>query len=206
MHKAPVLLVSGFPLSQGNADKWSGKTKHRLISYFLSNTSAKTYRSRIVYFKISKSKVGRFLRHTIVQLQQQFAMTASEHDCYKQPHQQQPALHAKAHAVAQCGSYPTDRPVTMPGVNPQCLSCWVAVSSLGVNHNVICPLSLSLHSSSDTASVPGRYLVSVCALHHASPQYQIHSPGEHGQISTTDCSYISLLSCICDQHTKWMLS
>ena len=37
-------LSSGFPLSQDNAeelDRWGGKIKHSLISYFLSNTSAK---------------------------------------------------------------------------------------------------------------------------------------------------------------------
>jgi len=52
-HKAPVLCActqsSGFPLSQGNAeapDRWGGKAKHLLISYFLSNISAKNYRNR----------------------------------------------------------------------------------------------------------------------------------------------------------------
>jgi len=63
-------LSFGFPLSQGNAetlDGGGGKTKHRLISYFLGNTSVKNYRNRIVYVKIicSKSKVGRFLRHSV---------------------------------------------------------------------------------------------------------------------------------------------
>jgi len=58
-------LSSGFPISQGNAealDRWGGKTKHRMISYFLNNIFAKNYRNRIVY---SKSKVGRFLRHGV---------------------------------------------------------------------------------------------------------------------------------------------
>ena len=43
-------LSSGFALSQGNAealDRRGGKTKHRLISYFLSNTSAENYRNWI---------------------------------------------------------------------------------------------------------------------------------------------------------------
>ena len=56
-------LSSGFPISQGNAetlDRRGGKTKHRLISYFLRNTSAKSYRNRIVCQDYSKSKVGRF--------------------------------------------------------------------------------------------------------------------------------------------------
>jgi len=41
-------LSSGLPLSQSNAealDRWRGKTKHRLISYFLRNTSAKKFTS-----------------------------------------------------------------------------------------------------------------------------------------------------------------
>jgi len=45
---------AGFSALQGNAealDGWGQKTKHRLISYFLSNTSA----NRIVYFKIVAS-------------------------------------------------------------------------------------------------------------------------------------------------------
>ena len=44
-------LSSGFPISQGNAvalERWGGKTKRRLISYFLSNISAKNYRNRNV--------------------------------------------------------------------------------------------------------------------------------------------------------------
>jgi len=47
-------LSSGFPISHGNAEaleRWGGKTKHRLISYFLSNTSAKNYHNQIVYVK-----------------------------------------------------------------------------------------------------------------------------------------------------------
>jgi len=50
-------LSSGFPLSQGNADRWSRRTKHRLISYFLSNTCAKNYRNRFVYVKIIASQM-----------------------------------------------------------------------------------------------------------------------------------------------------
>jgi len=52
------VLSSGFPLSRGNAealDRWGGKTKHRLISYFFSNTSAKKYCNWIVYVKIIAS-------------------------------------------------------------------------------------------------------------------------------------------------------
>jgi len=52
-------LSSGFLLSQGNAeapDRWGGKTKHRLISYFLSNTSAKNYRNWIVRIKVIASQ------------------------------------------------------------------------------------------------------------------------------------------------------
>ena len=55
--------ISGFPVLQGSAEplhRWIGKTKHRMISYFLSNTSAKNYHNRVDY---SKSKV--FLRHSV---------------------------------------------------------------------------------------------------------------------------------------------
>jgi len=53
------VLSSGFPLSQGNAealDRWGGKTRHRLISYLLSNTSAKNYYNWIVCVKIIASQ------------------------------------------------------------------------------------------------------------------------------------------------------
>ena len=53
-------LCSGFPISQGNAEalkKWGGKTKHRMISYFLCNTSTKNYRNRIVYVKTRASQM-----------------------------------------------------------------------------------------------------------------------------------------------------
>ena len=62
-------LSSRFPISQGNAealDRRGGKTKHRLISYFFSNTSAKNYRCRIVYVKTIASQSGTvFLRHSV---------------------------------------------------------------------------------------------------------------------------------------------
>ena len=63
-------LFSGFSLSQDNAealDRWGGKTKHHLISYFLSNTSAKEYRNRIVCVKIIASQRwgGTSLRHSV---------------------------------------------------------------------------------------------------------------------------------------------
>jgi len=52
-------LCSGFPVSHGNAealDRWGEQTKQRLISYFLSNTSAKNYCNRTVYVKIITSQ------------------------------------------------------------------------------------------------------------------------------------------------------
>jgi len=52
-------LSSGFPVSQGNAealDRRGGKTKHRTISYVLSNTSAKNYLNRIVYVQIRANR------------------------------------------------------------------------------------------------------------------------------------------------------
>jgi len=74
-------LSSGFPISQGTAealDRWRGKTKHHLISYFLSKVEwvqvlhptqhkifwrhspsqslAKNYRNRIVYMKTIASQ------------------------------------------------------------------------------------------------------------------------------------------------------
>jgi len=64
-------LSSRFPRSQGNAealDRWGGKTKHRLISYFLSNTSTKNYRNRTMYVKIMASwRWDVFLRHSVEQ-------------------------------------------------------------------------------------------------------------------------------------------
>jgi len=54
------VLSSEFPVLKGNAealDRWGGKTKHRLISYFLSNTSAKNYRIWVVYVKITVSQM-----------------------------------------------------------------------------------------------------------------------------------------------------
>jgi len=54
MHNAPV-QSSGFPILQGNAealDRWGEKTKHHLISYFLSNTSTKKYHDQIIEVKI----------------------------------------------------------------------------------------------------------------------------------------------------------
>ena len=58
------VLSSGFPISQSNAealDRLGGKTKLRLISYFLSNISAKNCRDTdCVCQDYSKSKVGRF--------------------------------------------------------------------------------------------------------------------------------------------------
>jgi len=49
---------------QGNGeavDRWRGKTKHRLISYFLIIISAKNYHNRIMYVKMTASQeVARF--------------------------------------------------------------------------------------------------------------------------------------------------
>jgi len=62
-------LSSGFPVSQGNAEaleRWGGKAKHRLISYFLGNSSAKKLRNRIVYINIIASQRWKvFLRHSV---------------------------------------------------------------------------------------------------------------------------------------------
>ena len=69
-HNVPVpsALSFGFPISQGNAEalgRWGGKTKHRLISYVVSNISVKHYRNRIVCVKIIASQRWHFLRHSI---------------------------------------------------------------------------------------------------------------------------------------------
>ena len=72
MHQCAV--SSGCPISQGNAealDRWSGKTKHRLISY----TFSVTLLSKIIIIgsrmwvcqDYSKSKVGRFYRQHCAQ-------------------------------------------------------------------------------------------------------------------------------------------
>jgi len=53
------VLSSGFPILQGNAEaleRWGGKTKHCLISYFLSNISTRNYRNRIVYVQTIASQ------------------------------------------------------------------------------------------------------------------------------------------------------
>jgi len=51
--------VFWFPITQDNAEaldrEGEKKVKHHMISYFLSNTSAKNYRNRIVYAKIIAS-------------------------------------------------------------------------------------------------------------------------------------------------------
>jgi len=45
------------------------KTKHSLISYFLSNTSAKNYHNRIMYVKVVASqRWDVFLKHSVVTL------------------------------------------------------------------------------------------------------------------------------------------
>jgi len=56
-------LSSGFPISQGNAEtlkRWGGKTKHRLISYFLSNTSAKIIIVGLRISRLQQVKGGTF--------------------------------------------------------------------------------------------------------------------------------------------------
>jgi len=61
-------LSLGFLLSQGIAEtlnRWGGKTKHRLISYFPSNTSAQNCHNRIVYVKSIASQSWTFLRHSV---------------------------------------------------------------------------------------------------------------------------------------------
>jgi len=54
--------------------------QHRMISYFLSNTSAENYRNRIVCVCVcqnySKSKVGRVLRRVVVSSE---FLSADEH-------------------------------------------------------------------------------------------------------------------------------
>jgi len=65
-----VRCLLGFLFRKVNAealDVEDWKTKHHLISYFLSNTSAKNYRNRIVYVKIiySKSEVVRVLKQGV---------------------------------------------------------------------------------------------------------------------------------------------
>jgi len=57
--------VFWFLILHGNAVRWGGKTKHRLISYFLSNTSAKNYRNQIVYVKTTASQRWDVFRDTV---------------------------------------------------------------------------------------------------------------------------------------------
>jgi len=62
-------LSSGYPLLQSNdeaLDRWGWNTNDRLISNYLSDTSAKHYRNRIVYVKIIASqRWDGFLRHSV---------------------------------------------------------------------------------------------------------------------------------------------
>ena len=56
-------LSSGFPIFQRNAEaleRWGGKTKHRLICFFLGNMYAKNYRSHNVCVKIIASQSETF--------------------------------------------------------------------------------------------------------------------------------------------------
>ena len=61
-HNAPVRCLLGFLFRKviKTLERWGEKTKHHLMSYFLSNTSAKNYRNRIVYVKIIASQSGTF--------------------------------------------------------------------------------------------------------------------------------------------------
>jgi len=64
-------LSSGFPLSQGNAealDRRGGKTKHYLISNFLSNTLLpKVIVIGSCMSRLQHVKGGTFLRHSVIQ-------------------------------------------------------------------------------------------------------------------------------------------
>jgi len=65
MHQCAVFWV--FFFASEALDRWGGKTNHCLISYFLSNTSVKHYRNRVVYVKIIASRRWDvFLRHSVV--------------------------------------------------------------------------------------------------------------------------------------------
>jgi len=63
--------ISEFPVSPGSAEalvRWGGKIKYILIVYFLGNICAKKLlQSNSVCKDYSKSKVGRFLRHSVLQ-------------------------------------------------------------------------------------------------------------------------------------------
>jgi len=72
-------MLAFLSLSQCNAkvlDTWGGKAKYCLISYFLSNISAKYYRNRIVYINIIASQrwdvfwdtVHMYIRHYAMHL------------------------------------------------------------------------------------------------------------------------------------------
>ena len=63
--------ISGFPVSPGSIEalvRCGGKIKYILIAYSLDNIYAKNCCDRTVYdiaSDYSKSKVGRFLRHSV---------------------------------------------------------------------------------------------------------------------------------------------
>jgi len=66
--------ISGFPVAPGSAEaivRWGVKIKYILIAYFLSNTFATNcLQLNRVCKDYSKSKVGRFLRHSVEALGQ----------------------------------------------------------------------------------------------------------------------------------------
>ena len=61
--------ISGFPVSQGSAeplDSWGGKTRHHLICYFLVTLLPQIIVIGLCMSRLyDKSKVGRFLRHSV---------------------------------------------------------------------------------------------------------------------------------------------
>jgi len=68
-HLSENMRFSCFPVLPGSAEAqviWGGTVKCLLIAYFIGNISAKKYQNAFhVCQSYSKSKVGRFLRHTV---------------------------------------------------------------------------------------------------------------------------------------------
>ena len=63
-------IFSCFPILPGSTTAqahviWGGTVKHVLIAYFIGNISAEKYQNVFTCVKVSKPKVGRFLRDNV---------------------------------------------------------------------------------------------------------------------------------------------
>ena len=77
-------IISGFPVSPGSAEalvRWGRKMKYVLIGYFWATFCQKLLQSNGVCKDYSKSKVGRFLRHSVEASDQMLLITHADGKC-----------------------------------------------------------------------------------------------------------------------------